>query len=110
MRPISLRFSARVANSRVGYPRGSSATSGIALFIGQAFIVGAVVMVVGGIAELFLGVRSERGSLEDIAKPLTAQEADVEQVLDQEIQVLACALSEHGAGRLIQPRAPLTRQ
>lgn len=41
-----------------------------------AFIVGAAVMAVGGIAELFLGVRSERASLEDIAKPLTAQEAE----------------------------------
>src|SRR5699024_1064941 len=41
-----------------------------------AFIIGAAVMALGGVAELLLGVRSERASLEDIAKPLTAQEAD----------------------------------
>jgi hypothetical protein len=34
--------------------------------------LGAVMMVIGGIAELFLGVNAERRSLEDIAKPLTA--------------------------------------
>jgi len=32
----------------------------------------AVMMIIGGIAELFLGVNAERRSLEDIAKPLTA--------------------------------------
>jgi hypothetical protein len=33
------------------------------------------VMACGGLAELFLGVRSEQRSLEDIATPLTAEEA-----------------------------------
>jgi hypothetical protein len=37
-----------------------------------AFCSGAVLMILGGIAELILGVRAERRSLEDIARPLTA--------------------------------------
>jgi MFS family permease len=41
-----------------------------------AFFIGAGVMAIGGIAEIFLGVRAERAQLEDIAKPLTAEEAE----------------------------------
>ncbi|HEX5192138.1 MAG TPA: MFS transporter [Solirubrobacteraceae bacterium] len=43
-----------------------------------AFLIGAAVMAMGGIAELFLGVRAERAQLEDIAKPLTVEEAEQE--------------------------------
>jgi MFS family permease len=43
-----------------------------------AFLIGAGVMAVGGVAELFLGVRAENAQLEDIAKPLTAEEAEEE--------------------------------
>ena len=41
-----------------------------------AFLVGACVMALGGIAEIFLGVRAEQVELEEIAKPLTAREAE----------------------------------
>jgi MFS family permease len=41
-----------------------------------AFLVGAGVMALGGLAELFLGVRAEQTQLEDVAKPLTAEEAE----------------------------------
>src|SRR5436190_1697247 len=41
-----------------------------------AFLIGAGVMAIGGIAELFLGVRAERRSLEEIATPLTAEEVE----------------------------------
>jgi MFS family permease len=41
-----------------------------------AFLIGSGVMALGGIAEIFLGVKAERVSLEDIAKPLTAEEAE----------------------------------
>ncbi len=41
-----------------------------------AFLIGAVVMAIGGIAELAFGVRAEQSSLEDVAKPLTAEEAE----------------------------------
>jgi MFS family permease len=41
-----------------------------------AFFIGAGVMAIGGIAEIFLGVRAEQTQLEDIAKPITAEEAE----------------------------------
>ncbi len=41
-----------------------------------AFLIGAGVMALGGVAELFLGVRAENTQLEDVAKPLTAEEAE----------------------------------
>jgi MFS family permease len=39
------------------------------------FFIGAAIMAVGGIVELFLGVEAAGRSLEDIAKPLTAEDA-----------------------------------
>jgi MFS family permease len=39
-----------------------------------AFTIGALVMIMGGIVEAVLGVRAERRGLEDIARPLTAEE------------------------------------
>jgi hypothetical protein len=41
-----------------------------------AFFIGAGVMAIGGVAEIFLGVRAEQTQLEDIAKPITAEEAE----------------------------------
>ncbi len=40
------------------------------------FALGAVLMIAGGVVELALGVKAEGQSLEDIAKPLTAEDAD----------------------------------
>jgi len=40
-----------------------------------AFTIGAILMILGGLVEVFLGVKAERQSLEDIATPLTAQDA-----------------------------------
>ncbi|HEY0317380.1 MAG TPA: MFS transporter [Solirubrobacterales bacterium] len=40
------------------------------------FFVGAVVMAIGGVAELLFGVRAEQRQLEDIAEPLTAEEVE----------------------------------
>jgi MFS family permease len=37
-----------------------------------AFVVGASLMIAGGLVEIFFGVKAERQSLEDIATPLTA--------------------------------------
>jgi MFS family permease len=44
------------------------------VFVG--FMIGAVAMILGGVAELLFGVRAERQSLESIAKPLTAEDAE----------------------------------
>jgi hypothetical protein len=40
------------------------------------FYIGAVVMVIGGVAELIFGVRAEQTPLEQIATPLTAREVE----------------------------------
>ncbi|HET9187184.1 MAG TPA: MFS transporter, partial [Acidothermaceae bacterium] len=37
-----------------------------------AYLIGAAVMVVGGVVEIFLGVAAERKSLEDVAHPISA--------------------------------------
>ena len=39
-----------------------------------AFTIGAVLMILAGLAEVFLGVKAERKGLEEIAMPLTAEE------------------------------------
>ncbi|HEY3551969.1 MAG TPA: MFS transporter [Gaiellaceae bacterium] len=41
-----------------------------------AFFIGAGVMAIGGIVELFFGVKAEQVPLENIAKPLTAEDAE----------------------------------
>jgi hypothetical protein len=40
-----------------------------------AFGLGAVMMFLGGLAEIVFGVKAERESLESIAKPLTVEDA-----------------------------------
>ncbi len=42
------------------------------------YLIGAALMVVGGVFELVLGVRAERQTLENIAKPLTAEDTPAE--------------------------------
>ena len=46
--------------------------------IALGFFIGAGAMAVGGLTELALGVRAEGRSLENIATPLTAEEADAD--------------------------------
>ncbi len=41
-----------------------------------AFYIGAAVMAVGGIVEILFGVKAEQVALENVAKPLTAEEAE----------------------------------
>ena len=48
------------------------------------FFVGAVVMAVGGIAELIFGVKAEGQQLEDVAEPLTAESQDGESDTESE--------------------------
>jgi MFS family permease len=42
--------------------------------IAIGYFIGAALMIVGGIVEIFLGVKAEGQSLEDIAQPLTAED------------------------------------
>jgi hypothetical protein len=50
--------------------------SGSADQVATGFFIGAVVMALGGLAELRFGVEAEQRSLEDVARPLTAEEAE----------------------------------
>jgi MFS family permease len=50
--------------------------SGSRHLVATGFFIGAGAMALGGIAELLFGVRAEQQSLENIAKPLTAEEAE----------------------------------
>ncbi|MFM6850624.1 MAG: MFS transporter, partial [Terrabacter sp.] len=49
---------------------GADAITGIA----PGYFLGAALMIAGGIVEIFLGVKAEGQSLEDIAQPLTAED------------------------------------
>jgi MFS family permease len=57
---------------------GNFIHSGNAGLIALGFFIGAGAMAVGGVAELMLGVRAEGKSLESIATPLTAEEAEAD--------------------------------
>ncbi|GAA0547344.1 MFS transporter [Actinomadura livida] len=50
--------------------------------VAYGFFLGAAIMALGGLAELFFGVKAEQASLENIAKPLTAHEAEEEAALE----------------------------
>jgi MFS family permease len=65
--------------------------------VATGFFIGAVVMLIGGIAELVLGVRAEGRSLEDIAKPLTAEEAEGKPLAGAEDEVPVAAGAGDGA-------------
>jgi hypothetical protein len=41
-----------------------------------AFVIGATLMILAGLVEVFLGVKAERKGLEEIASLLTAEDAD----------------------------------
>jgi MFS family permease len=55
---------------------GNLISSGSRGEVAAAFLLGAGVMLVGGIVEIFFGVRAEQQALEDIAKPLTVEDAE----------------------------------
>jgi MFS family permease len=55
---------------------GNLIASGSRGEVATAFFIGAGVMAIGGIVELFFGVKAEQVPLENIAKPLTAEEAE----------------------------------
>ena len=55
---------------------GQLINSGRKDLVALGFLIGAGAMSLGGISELFFGVRAEGQSLEDIAKPLAAEEAE----------------------------------
>ncbi|MFJ8075071.1 MFS transporter [Streptomyces sp. NPDC096176] len=75
---ISLFFAVGTAVGGITGPLlfGHFIHSGDAGLVAVGFLVGAAAMALGGVAELLFGVRAEQQSLENIARPLTAEEAD----------------------------------
>jgi MFS family permease len=59
-----------------GHLIDSASASGDITGIAPGYFLGAGLMIAGGIIEAFLGVKAERQSLESIAKPLTAEDAE----------------------------------
>ncbi len=57
---------------------GNLIDSGERSLVAIGFFVGAVFMAAGGVAELLFGVKSEQASLEDIAQPLTVEDAEAD--------------------------------
>ncbi len=55
---------------------GGLIESGDAKTVSLAFFIGAAVMAMGGVVEIFFGVKAEGADLESIALPLTAEEAE----------------------------------
>ena len=61
---------------------GAFIESGRISLVALGFLIGAVIMLLGGIAELIFGVRAERTQLENIARPLTVADAEEEAELE----------------------------
>jgi CubicO group peptidase (beta-lactamase class C family) len=75
---IALFFAVGTAAGGIAGPAlfGQFIHSGNADLVALGFFIGAGAMAVGGVAELLFGVRAEQQSLESIARPLTAEEAE----------------------------------
>ena len=63
---------------------GKMIESGEESQVAIAFFLGAAVMAIGGIVELLYGVKAEQAALEDIATPLTAQDAEKDDGRDRD--------------------------
>ncbi|HLQ81350.1 MAG TPA: hypothetical protein VK122_09680, partial [Brachybacterium sp.] len=55
---------------------GTLIDTGERMPVAVGFLIAAAVMSLGGLAELLFGVRAEGRNLEDLATPLTAEDAD----------------------------------
>ena len=49
------------------------------------YVLGAALMIAAGIVEIFLGVEAAQKQLEDIAKPLTAEDAEAREAQGEEV-------------------------
>ena len=105
---ISLFFAVGTAAGGIAGPAlfGQFVHSGDADLVALGFFIGAAAMALGGVAELLFGVRAEQRSLEAIARPLTAAEADA---ADRGEPLAAPALAEADADGRIRARAERER-
>lgn len=76
------------------------------------FFIGAAVMLIGGMAELFFGINAEQQSLEEIAKPLSVEHAEADGVVGERARERsedAHSIRERIAARRERERAGLRR-
>jgi MFS family permease len=87
---IALFYAAGTAVGGITGPLlfGNFIHSGNVSLVATGFFIGAAAMALGGIAELLFGVRAEGKSLENIATPLTAEEAEADPRRQGEIQAV----------------------
>jgi MFS family permease len=83
---------------------GNLIASGKMSEVAIGFFIGAGVMAVGGVAELAFGVRSEQRPLEDVAEPLTAEQAEGEHAAGASGEV-----DPFGAAQKREPPRPRAR-
>jgi MFS family permease len=57
----------------------NASDSGDITKIALGYFIGAALMIIGGVVEVIFGVKAERQPLEDLAKPLTAEDAEGEE-------------------------------
>lgn len=88
---------------------GQLIESGERGLVAVSFLIGAAVMAVGGVVELFLGVKAEGQKLEDLAMPLTADEGEGEGEGEGDRQRTRAEREARIAARAERQRAELTR-
>ncbi|MGI8646374.1 MAG: MFS transporter, partial [Nocardioides sp.] len=54
----------------------NASASGDITRIAPGYFLGAALMIIGGVVTIFLGIHAEGESLENVARPLTAEDAD----------------------------------
>jgi MFS family permease len=73
--------------------------------VALAFYIGAAVMAIGGVIEVLFGVKAEQQELEDIATPLTVEEAEEDGEHGEDGEPAADASPEHRAALAARERA-----
>jgi MFS family permease len=85
---------------------GKMIESGEESQVAIAFFLGAGVMALGGLAEIFFGVKAEQQELEDIAKPISAEDAEQEAGDRRPDEEAAAAPSPQRRGRDLTAERP----
>jgi hypothetical protein len=76
--------------------------------VATGFFIGAVVMAIGGIAELVFGVKAEQKPLEEVAEPLTAEEGGEAEEPEREEPARPLPAPRRAPGRFRPGPGPLS--
>jgi MFS family permease len=108
---IALFFAVGTAVGGITGPAlfGQFIDSGNINLVAVGFLIGAAAMALGGLAELRFGVNAEQQSLEAIARPLTAEEAEAAWERERTGAPAPAPAPETGAERRIRARRDANR-